>query len=160
LTGSSLHAHNILSAALQAGFRESGALNLLPSSQESATPMVAIRSMGLSLESVIGYIDATGQAICCVPHGYLHSLRTISEDRFAENTKRINRFRTLLKETISQESLDGPLKKNPNGEEWEDANVRRERKKAEGIARAEELRKAKIVSEAIPVSLKEILKPE
>ena len=76
----------ILSAALQAGFRESGALNLSPSSQGSTNPMVGVRSMGLSLESIIGHLGANGEEICIVPESYLHGLLSVANERFIENS--------------------------------------------------------------------------
>jgi tRNA wybutosine-synthesizing protein 3 len=87
----------VLSAALQAGFRESGALNLVPSNSELATPMVGIRSMGLALESVIGF-ERGGKQLCMVPEYQLGNLVEISNDRFKENIKRIERFRSFLQE--------------------------------------------------------------
>ncbi|OAR01051.1 hypothetical protein LLEC1_06081 [Akanthomyces lecanii] len=55
LTASHAHAQLLLRCALHAGFRESGAVSLLPSSStEHAMPIVAVRSMGLSFESLLG----------------------------------------------------------------------------------------------------------
>jgi tRNA wybutosine-synthesizing protein 3 len=122
----------VLSAALRAGFRESGALNLVSSSSEPATPMVGIRSMGLALESVIGF-EREGKQLCMVPEYQLGNLVEISNDRFKENTKRIERFRSFLQEM----GKDAPEKTGKDGEEWEDAKVRRERKRAEGLKRAQ-----------------------
>ncbi|CZT00977.1 related to DUF207 domain protein [Rhynchosporium agropyri] len=138
LTASLQQAQLVLSAALQAGFRESGALNLTPSSgnNEPPIPMVGIRSMGLALESVIGFEDQ-GREICMVPEWQLRHMIEVSNQRFVENTKRIERFRTLLLEM--SESGMGKERKG-DGREWEDAGARRERKKAEGMRRAEELR--------------------
>ena len=59
--------------------------------------MVGIRSMGLALESVIGF-ENEGREICMVPEWQLKHLVEISNQRFVENTKRIGRFRTLLVE--------------------------------------------------------------
>ncbi|RDL41088.1 uncharacterized protein BP5553_01067 [Venustampulla echinocandica] len=129
LTASLEQAQHVLAAALQAGFRESGALNLT-SSTESPTPMVGIRSMGLALESLIGF-ESGGQGICIVPEWQLKALLEISNDRFVENTKRTERFRSLLKETgsVKQETR----RKGKDGDEWEDPQARRERKRAEGL---------------------------
>ncbi|KAF4635911.1 hypothetical protein G7Y89_g2187 [Cudoniella acicularis] len=96
-TASLQQAQTVLAAALQAGFRESGALNLTSSFAEQPTPMVGIRSMGLALESLIGF-EHDGQELCTVPEWQLKNLLEISNDRFVENTKRIERFRTLLKD--------------------------------------------------------------
>lgn len=133
---------------MQAGFRESGAINLIPPPSSSslkdeekggaATPIVAIRSMGLGLESLIG-IETHGTKHCTVSGAYLRALVGIANDRFAENARRIARFRALLAEAVAKDSV----RLNPKGQAWEDAEVRKERKRAEGLRRAEELRQAK-----------------
>jgi tRNA wybutosine-synthesizing protein 3 len=122
---------------LQAGFRESGALNLTSSSPEPATPMIGIRSMGLALESVIGF-ESGGKEFCMVPEYQLRNLVEISNDRFKENTKRIERFRSLLPE-IGSEAHE---KRSKQGEGWEDTQVRRERKKAEGLKKAQRMKQS------------------
>lgn len=105
--------------------------------------MVGIRSMGLALESVIGF-ENEGKEICMVPEWQLKHLVEVSNQRFVENTKRIERFRTLLMEmSVSGAGLGKEARKGEDGGEWEDAALRRERKKAEGLRRAEELKKAK-----------------
>ncbi|KAG4427182.1 hypothetical protein IFR05_017336 [Cadophora sp. M221] len=135
LTASLAQAQLVLSAALQAGFRESGALNLRPSSTEPATPMVGIRSMGLSLESVIGF-ESAGREVCMVPEWQLKNLVEVSNQRFVQNGKRIERFRGLLREM--GEVREG--RRGDGGGEWEDKEARRERKRAEGLKKAEEMR--------------------
>ncbi|KAI9644358.1 hypothetical protein NHQ30_007715 [Ciborinia camelliae] len=145
LTASLEQAQKVLSAALQAGFRESGALNLISSTSEPATPMVGIRCMGLTLESLVGvYDEKSEQGVCRVTDGQLGTLMRISNERFQENTKRIERFRVLLKEAMN------PVEKKrvgENGEDWEDPRARKERKRAEGLRRAQEMREAKERSE-------------
>ncbi|KAF7855263.1 uncharacterized protein EAF02_011522 [Botrytis sinoallii] len=141
LTASLEQAQKVLSAALQAGFRESGALNLISTTPEPATPMVGIRCMGLTLESLVGvYHEAFDQGVCLVDNGQLSTLMRISNERFKENTKRIERFRVLLNEAMN------PVEKKKvgeNGEDWEDPQARKERKRAEGLRRAQELKEAK-----------------
>lgn len=139
LTASPQHAQIILIAALQAGFRESGALNLISSTSENATPMVAVRSMGLALESIIGQSGSSGGWECFVSGRYLQGLLEISNNRFEENTRRIGRFRELLAAGLL--ANNGPAAKiKADGSNWEDASVRRERKKAEGLKRSQERR--------------------
>ncbi|OTA95884.1 hypothetical protein M434DRAFT_68507 [Hypoxylon sp. CO27-5] len=138
LTASPEHAQLLLRCGLQAGFRESGAVSLTAAAGEQhATPIVAIRSMGLSFESLIGYQSGgdDGGLHCTVSPAYLRTLVHIANERFTENTKRIERFRAALAEATR------PLSKN--GGEWEDAQVRRERKRAEGLKRREELQRQK-----------------
>lgn len=131
LTASLQHAQKVLSAALQAGFRESGALNLVASGTEPATPMVGIRTMGLSLESVVGF-ESNGSEVCMISEWQLQNLVEVSNQRFVENTKRIERFRVLLKDMNN----DGSSKKQGENGDWEDAQARKERKRAEGLERA------------------------
>lgn len=97
--------------------------------------MVGIRSMGLALESVIGFENA-GKQFCMVPEYQLRNLVEISNHRFSENTKRIERFRSLLKEI----GTEVPQRRGKDGEEWEDAKARRERKRAEGLKKAAQLK--------------------
>ncbi|KAI8962623.1 methyltransferase TYW3-domain-containing protein [Daldinia sp. FL1419] len=149
LTASPEHAQLLLRCGLQAGFRESGAVSLTPAAGEQhATPVVAIRSMGLTFESLIGYQTDGGKLHCTVPSSYLRTLVRIANDRFTENTKRINRFREALAEATK------PVNGGKDG--WEDAQVRRERKKAEGLKRREELRKQKQEgSDAVAVAVED-----
>ncbi|KFH42891.1 tRNA wybutosine-synthesizing protein-like protein [Hapsidospora chrysogenum ATCC 11550] len=136
LTASPAHAQLILRCGLQAGFRESGAVNLTTTSSDSeqSTPMVAIRSMGLGFESLIGY-QKESRREQLVTAEYLRSLMEIANERFTENTKRIDRFQEALADVARTQ----PTRKNAAGEEWEDAAVRRERKRAEGLRRKAEL---------------------
>lgn len=101
--------------------------------------------MGLSLESIIG-IYKDDQAVCIVPEWQLRTLLEISNQRFIENTKRINRFRELL--------FEQPKNKGPGEKVWEDANVRRERMRAEGLKKREALKQQEkggneVISETI-----------
>jgi tRNA wybutosine-synthesizing protein 3 len=147
LTASPRHAQLILRCGLQAGFRESGAINLIPpttathdASAAAATPIVAIRSMGLGMESLIGR-ETNGTKHCTVSAEYLRALVKIANERFAENTRRISRFRAYLKEAMAGERRK--TRKGDGGGEWESAEVRRERKRLEGLKRAAEARKIK-----------------
>ncbi|KAI1823724.1 methyltransferase TYW3-domain-containing protein [Xylaria intraflava] len=131
LTSSPEHAQLLLRCALQAGFRESGAINVTAATGEAVTPIVAVRSMGLSLESLIG-VQEDGVARCIVSEEYLRGLVRIANERFEENRKRIERFRAAVLEA-------GYPPKKKDGTEWEDAQTRRERKRAEGLRRRAEL---------------------
>lgn len=155
LTASLHHAQLILSCGLQAGFRESGAINLVPApsaaAAAAATPIVAIRSMGLGLESLIGR-EVNGIKHCTVSGEYLKALIKIANERFVENARRIERFRVLLREAVSADGGGGGggggggkarVRKGDGGGEWEGAEVRRERKRLEGLRRAEEVHRLK-----------------
>jgi tRNA wybutosine-synthesizing protein 3 len=124
----------VLSAGLQAGFRESGAINLIGAGKEPATPIVAVRSMGLALESIIGF-HAEGKEVASASEEELKALLEISNERFVVNSQRIERFRELLKQL--GEGGQGKKKGDGDGEEWEDAEVRRERKREAGLRRRE-----------------------
>ncbi|KAH0420365.1 tRNA wybutosine-synthesizing protein [Colletotrichum camelliae] len=143
LTASPSHAQLLLKCALAAGFRESGALNLLPAApsaddqqQPSVTPIVGVRTMGLGLESLVGYVDDSNDTRrhCTVSADYLRDLVDIANERFVENAARIARFRAALQDAVA----GPPARLGEGGAEWEDAAVRRERKRAEGLRRKEE----------------------
>ncbi|KAF5982566.1 DUF207 domain-containing protein [Fusarium bulbicola] len=135
LTASPEHAQLLLRCGLHAGFRESGALNIIPNSKDAATPMVAIRTMGLAFESLIGQqVDGHRQRI--VSPEYLQTLVQIANERFTENKKRIQRFQNAFRDAVA-----APVPRlNPEGQEWEDAVARRERKRAEGLRKKAELK--------------------
>lgn len=154
LTTSSPHAQLILKCGLQAGFRESGAVTLLPPTTkagvelEPASPMVAIRSMGLSFESLIGKVDGSGKIQPIVSVDYLRLLVKIGNERFVENEKRIARFLEALRAEVKglkeAESADG----NGNGKGKSEKELRRQRKMAEGLRRQAEMAEAKRSREA------------
>jgi tRNA wybutosine-synthesizing protein 3 len=97
--------------------------------------MVGIRSMGLALESLVGY-ETGGKDLCNVPEYQLRTLLEISNERFVENTKRIERFRELLKEFSADGLGSGMKKKGQDAEEWEDVEARRERMRVDGLERS------------------------
>ncbi|KAL2136417.1 hypothetical protein VTI74DRAFT_3851 [Chaetomium olivicolor] len=134
LTASLEHAQLVIQAGMEAGFRESGAVSLLKRQSDcEAMPMVAVRSMGLSFESLIG-AETDGNRRLIVSPQYLKTLVQIANERFVENQKRIARFSTALDVAFAP----------PKGkEDWEDAEARRERKRQEGLRRREELKKNK-----------------
>lgn len=70
-----------------------------------------------------------------VPAEHLDILMQIADERFVENTRRIERFAVAFRE-----ALVAPIKKNAAGEEWEDAATRKERMRAEGLRRQAELK--------------------
>ncbi|KAG6002219.1 hypothetical protein E4U21_003310 [Claviceps maximensis] len=140
LTASPLHAQALLQAALQAGFRESGAVNITPQADSSTTPMVAIRSMGLSFESLIGF-EANGSRYPLVTGPYLQSLMVIARERFVENAKRIARFRGGFSAMVLAAFRE---RLNPDGSKWEDGPTRRERMREEGLRRKQALLEAEM----------------
>ncbi|KAF2830104.1 hypothetical protein CC86DRAFT_345062 [Ophiobolus disseminans] len=134
LTASTIHAQRVLTAALSAGFRESGAVSLSTTKSGDSTPMVAVRSTGYSFDSVIGYQDESDRKIPIVDEKYLRILVAIANDRFKINAERIARFRHALIEAFS------PSAGASSKPEWEDADARQRRKREEGLARQRALR--------------------
>jgi tRNA wybutosine-synthesizing protein 3 len=135
LSASIEHAQRILAAALAAGFRESGAVSLGSTKTGEANPMVAVRSAGYSFDSIIGYLDGESRNISLVDERYLRTLVCIANDRFKINTERISRFRAALMESYQANPSTGASPKV----DWEDADVRKQRKRAEGLMRQQAL---------------------
>lgn len=176
LTASLAQANRILIAAIQAGFRESGAINLLERNREKlktkqrhhnfqltefdeenastqekanlkveleleATPMVAIRSNGLALESIVG-LELNGRYICMIPEWQMRGLLLQANQRFRDNTQRINKFAKLLlereskQEQISKSQSHHNKKSTSVSSNWEDPAVRKARKRQEGLDKA------------------------
>ena len=127
MTASLAHAQSILAAAINAGFRESGVQSLKNLNDPNAFPMVAIRTSGLALSSLIGLVDDEpdpSRPRSLVSEEYLRILLDVANGRFEANAERIRRFRHEILERTSTKSLG-----------WEDASSRKERKKAEGRER-------------------------
>lgn len=122
-----------------AGFRESGAVSLGSSKSSEANPVAAIRSTGYSFDSIIGYLDDEGRNISLIDEGHLRTLVCIANERFKINLERIARFRTQLLDSYQPASISGLPDSN-----WEDADVRKQRKRAEGLARQQALQAAKL----------------
>ncbi|PYH97678.1 DUF207 domain protein [Aspergillus ellipticus CBS 707.79] len=136
------HAHPVLSAASSSGFRESGLQSLRCLDAEDTdgpSPIVAVRSAGLSLESVVGYCEETNDddepiIRSLVTEEFLEMLVAISNERFSVNSERKERFRTNLLTLCSTSRAHGTKAKGkakPPG--WEDPETRRERMRAEGL---------------------------
>lgn len=127
------HAKPILSAAINAGFRESGIQSLKNLEDPNAFPMVAVRTAGLALGSLIGHACETEtgaeEVRALVSEEYLETILKVANARFAANAKRIERF------------SDGLFHGHKDNElSWEDPQARRERKRAEGLAKKDQLR--------------------
>lgn len=95
--------------------------------------MVAIRTQGLFLSSIIGYQEGPNSPIKpMVTEEYLTTLVELANRRFLANEERKQRFRrALLKLDKSGKDVD---------DAWEPTEKRRERKRAEGLRRKEEMR--------------------
>lgn len=156
------HAHPVLAAASHAGFRESGlqslrCLEVLHSSgpdqygstssstdHASHSPIVAVRSAGLALESVIGYCEDSNDGSeplmrSLVTEEYLRMLVALANERFEVNKERVERFRFRLLDLYGTGPNTAPSaahRKKPS--DWEDPRVRKERKRLEGLKRQAE----------------------
>ncbi|CRG86222.1 hypothetical protein PISL3812_03225 [Talaromyces islandicus] len=160
------HAHPVLTAASNAGFRESGLQSLRclettpenssqASSADSSTPspIVAVRSSGLSFESVIGYYEETpdgGESIMrsLVTEEYLKMLVALANERFVVNKSRVERFRAKLLELYAAASSPTANSKSRKPPGWEDPQVRREKKRAEGLQRKVEAVRQKALKDS------------
>lgn len=143
------HAHPVLSAASASGFRESGLQSLrCLEVEDGPSPIVAVRSAGLALESVIGYCeegddDDDNEPVIrsLVTEEYLQMLVAMSNERFLINTERKERFRaTMLDLCMASHSRGAKTKgKAKASGDWEDPEKRRERKQAEGLLRKQQI---------------------
>ncbi|KZF20936.1 hypothetical protein L228DRAFT_232583 [Xylona heveae TC161] len=141
LTSSLKEAQKVLNAALQAGFRESGAMSLEGAESMSTTPMVAVRSIGLMFDSIIGFAtndDGAEHIRVTVSDEHLRMLVDLANERFRINQERIQRFRTLLLSPNSENRKNSKKAQKCTGETWEEPEVRRARKKAEGERKRKE----------------------
>ncbi|KAF2839817.1 hypothetical protein M501DRAFT_953658 [Patellaria atrata CBS 101060] len=135
MTKSMDDAQRVLSAALQAGFRESGTVGLSPRADGTITPMVAIRSTGLLFDSIVGQQMSQGVICAIVSEEYLHTLVQLGNERFRVNKSRIDRFRAEL---LKLYNMSAPPSADTEG--WEDGAARKRRKRAEGLERQSQLK--------------------
>ncbi|KAF1966232.1 hypothetical protein BU23DRAFT_487305 [Bimuria novae-zelandiae CBS 107.79] len=137
LTSSLEDCQRVLTPALGAGFRESGAVSLTPSKTGELNPMVAVRSTGYSYDAVIGYHNDSEGNIALVDENYLKTLVNLANERFHINTERIARFRSALLHQYQAQAVRSSSLSVP---EWEDAKARKRRKREEGLARQQALK--------------------
>ncbi|KAI9887452.1 MAG: hypothetical protein M1823_000710 [Watsoniomyces obsoletus] len=151
-TASLAHAQMVLTAALHAGFRESGGVNIhiaRRDDQSLVMPMVGIRCQGLALETIIGSLPDTNEAVHDAPEAlvteeYLTMMVGIANERFAENTARTEKFRAKLLDlyqvnTHRVSQLGAAPRPQARSVGFEDTKTRRGRKRAEGLARKQTL---------------------
>ncbi len=140
MTASLAHASSILTAAINAGFRESGVQSLKNLDDPlNAFPMVAIRTSGLALESVVGYVEeddtcfdkAKEKIHSLVSEDYLNLLVEVANERFRANEQRKKRVEEELFQSEESKSTD-----------WETRQSRQARKRADGLARQHALKGA------------------
>lgn len=100
--------------------------------------MVAVRTAGLAFDSIVAYMNAAGTLVPMVSDEYMRTLLQVANDRFMTNSERKERFRQGLLVQVH-----GKATTNGKGKDWEPAEQRRERKRAEGLQRKAELERAK-----------------
>ena len=143
LAASAEQAQAALSAAMTAGFRESGITGLIDSKARPTPPMVAVRSSGLGLDSIIGFHSADPSTtvhqriVPMVSEAYLRTLIQVANERFRENADRKLRFRVALIERAGPPSSPRHGTGVAAGPGYETAAARRERKRQEGLERRE-----------------------
>lgn len=132
------HAQPVLAAASASGFRESGLQSLrCLEGDEGLSPIVAVRSSGLSLESAIGYCDDNDidEPVVrgLVTEEYLEMLVAMSNERLTVNAGRRGRSQASLLTSCSlgQNQMTAKGKVKAKSEDWEDPVARRESKRAE-----------------------------
>jgi tRNA wybutosine-synthesizing protein 3 len=135
MTASLHHAQPVLAAAINAGFRESGVQSLKNLNDPNAFPMVAIRSSGLSLSSIIGFAaddESNTMVVRMVSEAYLEVLVKLADERFRTNADRVARFRSQLLQSREGKGGHGP------SDGWEDKASRRERMRKCGLEKRKE----------------------
>lgn len=157
MTATLSHAQPVLAAASASGFRESGLQSLrCLEGEEGPSPIVAVRSSGLSLESVIGYCDDEDESSeepvirSLVTEEYLEMLLAMSNERFGINAERRERLRTSLLESCSSAQGQSTKGKGKGKSDWEDPGVRKERKRTQGLLRKRFLKSQKASAPADP----------
>ena len=126
---------------MNAGFRESGLQSLSVQS-----PMVAIRTAGLALDSLIGYqVDNASTIHPLVSEEYLRLLTIIANERFIANKERIGRLQQELKAIVEREEKETRMDGS-----WEDSETRRVRMREEGLRRKETERMRSQTQETTP----------
>jgi len=111
-------------------------------------PIVAVRSSGLSFESIIGYCEETSDGVepvirSLVTEEYLRMLVALANERFTVNKSRMERFRSNFLELYAAASSPVTNKKSTKPPGWEDPQIRRETKRAEGLRRKAEAARLK-----------------
>ena len=141
LTASLHHARPLLSAAINAGFRESGVQSLKALEDDEAGVMIAIRTAGLVFSSAIGVVveDENGEERyqSIVSEEYLRMCVGVINERFEWNEVRKGRLVGELQRVLRKES-----ESNGEGEE-----ERRRRKKEEGLKVQQETRQERMNGE-------------
>lgn len=135
MTASLRHARPLLSAAINARFRESGVQSLKNLDDAEACPMVAVRTTGgLSMQSIIGFVTTDEQGVdqykSILLDDQLRILFEAANARFDANKQMIANFQRCLKSALEIE-----ITRVSKNDHWEDPVTRKIRKRHEGLAK-------------------------
>nr|POE59352.1 trna wybutosine-synthesizing protein 3 [Quercus suber] len=93
-------------AAMDAGFRESGISGIHPSGNKPIMPMVAVRTTGLAFDCIIACKEITTngntRTVPMVSEAYVHTLFSIANERFRLNDERKERFQKSFLNRVQQ----------------------------------------------------------
>lgn len=113
-------------------------MNVALKEKKNQFPMVAIRSNGLAMDSIIGIVDdVSGKVRRVVEVAYIAMLVRVGNMRFRENAARMEKLAANLDRVLF---VERPIVRRDGGG-WEDKEARRARKRAEGLKRQEEARR-------------------
>ena len=133
MAASAEDAQAALKAALQAGFRESGMSGFSDAKGRPTTPVVAVRSSGLGLDSIIGYMDPkapeleAGTLHPMVSESYLRTIVQLANQRFATNEERKYRFKESFSQLTPTFIPDGHTTKALKKQRSREKNTNRKR---------------------------------
>ncbi|RHZ78754.1 hypothetical protein Glove_156g100 [Diversispora epigaea] len=137
-------AKNLINLTFESGYRESGLLT------NSKRHLVTIRN-SQKIDAPIGYINLKTQKLHLFADlSYILLLGTLSNQKFEENSRKINELITALDEHLFGDfgSGDNGIKKiTKDGKTSEHKEERRERKRRDGLARQIGLRKSGTLSD-------------
>jgi tRNA wybutosine-synthesizing protein 3 len=129
------HAKPLLTAAIAAGFRESGVQSLKSLDDQEAGVMVAIRTAGLVFDSVVGVViegdDESETMQGVVGEGYLQFCTETINEKFVWNQKRKERL-TVELEKARKSLEDDAAEEREEQERWN-------RNRDEGLRKQQEL---------------------
>lgn len=146
LAGSAESAQTMLGAAMAAGFRESGISGIVDSKGRPSVPMVGIRSSGLAVDCIIGFLSSTAVTASgpriqpMVSEQYLRVMLEMTNERFRQNVQRKERFRQGLLERFagSMSVPDNPRSDYRRKGGYQSASHRKAEKRAEDMRKREE----------------------
>lgn len=106
--------------------------------------MLAIRTQSLSFDCIIGVYDNTIENIRpLVDRSYVAMLMEIGNERMRQNAEKMQRLQKEIELSLKDNDGNCTRRKGKKGAEWEDAELRKQRLREEGLRRKEEIRRQK-----------------